>query len=301
MTGKSTLRSIGQVLSGLKGEFPDVSISKIRFLESEGLLAPQRAPSGYRRYADDDVRRLRYILTAQRDHYLPLRVIRDHLELIDAGQDPPLAVSALLGPGGTVPSVPGAAGTPSQAVPGQASAGHRNGLSGASGPGSNAAADGPGQHRLDGQQRGSSAATVRDGHPSSAEPGSRPASGTERSTPRSLPMRLSRVDLLKASGLSESALAELERIQVIQPRRGSRHYGREALALAVAAKRLAVYGIDSRHLRAFKMAADREIGLVEQAIAPHVRRSKNGAELTAEVTQLIVSVHAALVRVGMDR
>ncbi len=88
---------------------------------------------------------------------------------------------------------------------------------------------------------------------------------------------------------------------MIQPRRGSHHYGREALALAVAAKRLAVYGIDSRHLRAFKMAADREIGLVEQAIAPHVRRAKGSSDVAAEVTQLIISVHAALVRIGMDR
>ena len=70
------LRSIGQVLAVLKPDFDDVSISKIRFLESEGLIAPERAPSGYRRYAESDVERLRYILTVQRNHYLPLKVIR---------------------------------------------------------------------------------------------------------------------------------------------------------------------------------------------------------------------------------
>src|ERR1700761_7097670 len=70
---------IGEVLAQLSGEFPDVRISKIRFLESEGLIEPARSPSGYRRFSRHDVQRLRYILTAQRDHYLPLRVIRERL------------------------------------------------------------------------------------------------------------------------------------------------------------------------------------------------------------------------------
>ncbi|HEY5848390.1 MAG TPA: MerR family transcriptional regulator, partial [Microlunatus sp.] len=82
-------RSIGQVLAVLKGEFGDISISKIRFLESEGLITPQRAPSGYRRYSGADVDRLRYVLTVQRDHYLPLKVIREQLEMMDRGQTPP--------------------------------------------------------------------------------------------------------------------------------------------------------------------------------------------------------------------
>lgn len=85
----SPLRSIGAVLDILKAEFPDISISKIRFLESEGLVSPERAPSGYRRYADGDIDRLRYILTVQRDHYLPLKVIRNHLDMMDQGMAPP--------------------------------------------------------------------------------------------------------------------------------------------------------------------------------------------------------------------
>ncbi|MGB7961483.1 MAG: MerR family transcriptional regulator, partial [Propionicimonas sp.] len=83
------LRSIGQVLAVLKADFPDVSISKIRFLEAEGLISPERAPSGYRRYAESDIERLRYILDVQKNHYLPLKVIREHLELMDRGQPPP--------------------------------------------------------------------------------------------------------------------------------------------------------------------------------------------------------------------
>src|SRR3954471_24542639 len=88
-SGREVTRSIGQVLTVLSGEFPDISISKIRFLESEGLITPQRAPSGYRRYAEHDVERLRYVLLVQREHYLPLKVIREPLEMMDRGQTPP--------------------------------------------------------------------------------------------------------------------------------------------------------------------------------------------------------------------
>ncbi|MDR2930008.1 MAG: MerR family transcriptional regulator [Propionibacteriaceae bacterium] len=72
----------------LKPEYPDISISKIRFLETEGLITPERAPSGFRRYSKADIERLRYILSAQKDNYLPLKVIRENLELIDRGVEP---------------------------------------------------------------------------------------------------------------------------------------------------------------------------------------------------------------------
>lgn len=258
MAANSTLRSIGQVLASLKGEFPDISISKIRFLESEGLVSPQRAPSGYRRYADSDVERLRYILRVQKTQYLPLKVIREHLEQMDRGLEPPRLASTPNPSASTGPT----AGTGDRSDP-------RSSVPAATG----AADDGQGRAKPNG---------VR---------------------PAAKPIRLSRADLLEASGLTESALTELESIQVVVPRRGTQYYGREALAIAVAARRLAVYGIDSRHLRAFKLAADREIGLVEQAIAPHTRRPRrNGQDdVAAEVTQLVIGVHAALIRTGMDR
>jgi DNA-binding transcriptional MerR regulator len=82
--------SIGEVLGQLRAEFPDVTISKIRFLEAEGLIEPQRTSSGYRKFSRDDVGRLRYVLAAQRDNYLPLRVIKGHLEAIDRGLQPPV-------------------------------------------------------------------------------------------------------------------------------------------------------------------------------------------------------------------
>ncbi|MBA3528749.1 MAG: MerR family transcriptional regulator [Propionibacteriaceae bacterium] len=228
MSAKSTSRSIGQVLASLKGDFPDISISKIRFLESEGLIAPERAPSGYRRYAPPDIERLRYVLSVQRDHYLPLKVIREHLQMMDRGMSPPSVESIR----------PIATESPQPPQPAQ---------------------------------------------------------------PPKQPLRLSRQDLLEASGLSEAALVDLERTQIVVCKRGTSHYGREALTLAIAAKRMAEYGIDGRHLRAFKMSADREVGLVEQAIAPHVRRAGGNKDVSGEVTQLVISFHAALVRTAMER
>src|SRR6478752_5684979 len=78
--------SIGEVLGLLRPEFPDVTISKLRFLEAEGLIEPMRAPSGYRKYTRAHVERLRFVLTAQRDRYLPLRVIREQIEALDRGE-----------------------------------------------------------------------------------------------------------------------------------------------------------------------------------------------------------------------
>ena len=165
-------RSIGQVLPLLKSEFPDISISKIRFLESEGLVAPERAPSGYRRYSEADVDRLRYILRMQRDHYLPLKVIRENLSMMDRGIEAPTA------------------DTPAAQAP-------------AANP----------------------------------KPVSVPETGPPaQESPR--PIKLTRRELIQVSGLSEATLIELERQQMVVPRRGSLYYGREALTLCVVARKL---------------------------------------------------------------
>ena len=230
---RGATRSIGQVLAVLRPEFPEISISKIRFLESEGLVAPQRAASGYRRYTDADVERLRYVLGVQREHYVPLKVIRDHLAQIDRGLTPP-SLGSVRQPDGSESDEPAAAPAPPPAV-------------------------------------------------------------------AKAPIRLSRAELLEASGLTDAALSELERNQIVLTRRGSSSYGRDALTLAIAARRLGEYGLDGRHLRAFKMAADREVGLVEQAIAPHLRRTGGNRDVAGEVTQLVISFHAALVRTAMER
>lgn len=220
------LRSIGQVLAVLKPEFPDVSISKIRFLESEGLISPERAPSGYRRYAESDIDRLRYILDVQKNHYLPLKVIREHLDMIDRGEQPPTP---------TAPPPPGETAEPEEVVTPQPRAPKR-------------------------------------------------------------PIRVTRRELLKLSGLGEAALSELERHALVVPRRGTVYYGRDALTVAVIARKLAAYGIDARHLRVIKQAAEREVGLIEQAVAPHLRRNPAARQLPAEVMQLVLHAHAAIMR-----
>ena len=88
---QSARKSIGQALADLSAEFPEEEIkeSKLRFLESEGLVEPERTPSGYRKYSVEDMERLRYIIRAQREHYLPLKVIKEHLDAIDRGLEPP--------------------------------------------------------------------------------------------------------------------------------------------------------------------------------------------------------------------
>jgi DNA-binding transcriptional MerR regulator len=104
--------TIGEVLAVLRDDFPDVTISKIRYLESEDLVHPQRTPSGYRKFSRADVSRLRYVLAAQRDQYLPLRVIKEHLEALDRGEPLPAAA----GPG-SVPPPPAAAGDDDNGIP----------------------------------------------------------------------------------------------------------------------------------------------------------------------------------------
>ena len=226
--------SIGEVLGKLRNDFPDVTISKIRFLESEGLIEPQRTPSGYRKFTNSDLERLRYVLLAQRDQYLPLRVIKGNLDALDRGLQP-AAVS------GGVP------------VPRLAT--------------------------IDGELA--------------------PANFAENTD-----MRLSREELLKASGVTEEQLIELESYGLIAPR--GRHYDSDSLAIARAVTEMSGFGIEPRHLRSFKSAADREIGLIEQVITPLIRQKSSEAKARAEEVQreiaaLSVRLHAALVRGGLHR
>lgn len=114
------------------------------------------------------------------------------------------------------------------------------------------------------------------------------------------PMKLTRRELLQVSGLSEATLIELERQQMVMPRRGSIYYGREALTLCVVARKLQAYGMDTRHLRAIKQAAEREAGLVEQAVRPHLARSANPAQTLHDVSQLVVHAHAAMMHTLLE-
>lgn len=230
----SATRSIGAVLKILAEDFPDISISKIRFLEGEGLISPERAPSGYRRYAEADIERLRYILDVQKNHYLPLKVIRENLAAIDAGADP-----ASLTTPAPVP-VPERTVEPETLLP---------------------------------------RATVA------------PPPGAPKR-----PVHITRRELLRMSGLGESALAELERHALVVPKHGTAYYGRDALTVAVAARKLRAYGMDARHLRAIKQAAEREAALVDQAAAPHIRRGAASRQAVSDVMRLVLITHGALLR-----
>jgi DNA-binding transcriptional MerR regulator len=229
--------SIGEVLNRLRGDFSDITISKIRFLESEGLIEPQRTPSGYRKFTTSDLDRLRYVLLAQRDQYLPLKVIKDNLDAIDRGLQPAQV---------------GAVATPR--------------------PTMNIAT-------IDGEMAPSSFGEVSE-------------------------MRLSRDELLKNSGLNEEQLIELEGYGLIAPR--GRHYDGDALAVAKAVTEMGGFGIEPRHLRSFKSAADREIGLIEQVITPLTRQKNSDSkaraqEVQKEIASLSIRLHAALVRGGLNR
>ena len=221
--------TIGEVLAQLRGEFADVSISKIRFLESEGLIEPARSPSGYRRFGPADVERLRYILAAQRDKYLPLRVIKDRLAAIDRGEDP--APRAPLG------LVAGSSG----------------------------------------RSEGEAVAAVG-------------------------PSLLTRRELASAAGISDEMLAELEDFGLVE--RTGRHFGVEAITVASTAAALARFGVQPRHLRAVKAAAERETALIDQVVAPIMRQRSPGArdraaEVAREIAALSLRLHAALVEAGL--
>lgn len=232
-----SLMTIGDVLGLLRPEFPDITISKIRFLESEGLIEPQRSPSGYRKFAAADVERLRFVLTAQRDHYMPLRVIRQHLEARDRGE--------------TVPAL--------------------------------------------GARRGNGNGS----EPAQKRPRTLVAADTTADEPA---VRLTRRQLLDGAGIGEDLLARLEEYGLV--RRIGTHYQGEALAVARAAAALGAFGFEVRHLRAVKAAADRQVGLIEQMVAPQLRRrSPDAHELAAEtareIAALSVRLHAALISTGL--
>lgn len=231
------LLNIGQVLDLLRPDFPDITIPKIRFWEEKGLIKPQRTPSGYRKFSDADVDRLRYVLRMKRDHYLPLDVIREHLDAIDRGLEPPQIEPV-------VPTVPRVA----------------------------LASDGL------------------------------PAAESFRRTDK---FRLSRKELVKIAEVEDDLLAQLEEFGLVAAG-PTGHYDTDALVILQAARDLAEFGLEPRHLRAFKTAADREVGLVEQVVAP-VRRSRDASasaraeEAVSEIAALTVRLHATLVKAGLRR
>ncbi|WP_108987818.1 transcriptional regulator FtsR [Streptomyces coelicoflavus] len=224
----SGLMSIGAVLNALRDEFPDITISKIRFLESEGLVEPRRTPAGYRKFSAHDVERLGQVLRMQRDHYLPLKVIREHLDAVERGE----AVS--------LPRV--------------------------------------------GRQR--------DGEQAVPEPAEGPTVA-----------RIGRDELLAAAGIGDQELKEWESYGLLAPLADGA-YDAEAVTVASLVVELGRFGIEPRHLRVMKAAADRDAGLVDQVVAP-LKRHRNpqtrahAEARTKELAGLAVKLHAALVQTAL--
>jgi DNA-binding transcriptional MerR regulator len=230
--------SIGEVMALLKPEFPDITVSKIRFLEGAGLVHPRRSASGYRKFSEDDVARLRFVLRAQRDQYLPLRVIRERLaDLEAAGRQPPAAERP---PREPPPSAPPAAAGPPRHLP----------------------------------------------QPAPARPAPPSARGLLAGAPPS-DAQFSREELCRAAGTTVDRLAELEEFGLITARgtgeRGSWYDGEDLVVLRLA-RDLADYGLEARHLRMYKIFAEREAALFEQVVSPLVRQRNPEARTRARET-----------------
>lgn len=249
--------SIGSVLDLLRPDFPDITISKIRFLEAEGLIRPERTPSGYRRFSVADCERLRFVLTAQRDQYLPLKVIKEQLEAIDSG-------AATLG----VREARARARTT------RPDTGHPV-------PDDNADVPPRLPRRL----------------------GVPPGRVTSDDFEFDHQIRVTQADLLDRAGIDEAFLNDLVRANLITPGPAG-FFDADAVTLAATAKAMAEFGLEARHLRAFKLAADREAALVAQIAAPIAKSRDAGARARAEETvrelaALSLTLHASLVKASV--
>jgi DNA-binding transcriptional MerR regulator len=271
--------SIGEVLSLLQEDFPDVSISKIRFLESQGLLDPERTPSGYRKFYDADILRLRWILRQQRENFLPLKVIKDRLARGDVdfremiGPPPPepepepepvhrpVPVAERRGsvaPASLLQEAPTSTPTPT--------------------PRPHDGAGLPGQHP--------------------APSGARPLLDGDDTG-----VSLTIDELARATGLSAREIGDLERFGMLtsRPLGATAYYDEEALTVARLAAAFRSHGVEARHLRMYKMAAQREVGLFEQLLLPILRKRSPGArreaaELANEMASLGDSLRRAMLR-----
>lgn len=224
--------SIGAVLDLLRPDFPDVTISKIRFLEAEGLVTPERSPSGYRRFTAYDCARLRFVLTAQRDRYLPLKVIKAQLDAQPDGRVPEHRSSY------PVPRL----------VP-----------------------------------------VSDDGGPERDGPVGTPT-----------PIRLSRENLRERSGVRDDLITALCRAGIITTGAGG-FFDEHSVVIAQCAAALAEYGVEPRHLRAFRSAADRQSDLIAQIAGPVGKAGTTGArdradELAREVAALAITLHTSLIK-----
>ncbi|MFV0461202.1 MAG: MerR family transcriptional regulator [Actinomycetales bacterium] len=224
------LLSIGEVLSRLQPDFPDLTHSKVRFLESSGLVEPRRTASGYRKFTESDIERIRLILVLQRDHYMPHKAIKEYLDAQDRGLNPSLSPREV--PVAPTPTMP----------------------------------------------------TVDVG-------------ASRRTT-----MRLRPAELAATAGVDTKTVSNLETFGLIRASSAG-YYDADAVEVATLAGQLSHFGIEPRHLRLFRIAADREISLIEQVTSPGRHRSEDGAaqadEAAREIAGVCLQLHTALVRTAL--
>jgi DNA-binding transcriptional MerR regulator len=300
MSARSYL-SIGDVLTLLRQEFPDVTISKIRFLESQGLIDPERTPSGYRKFYDGDVERLRVILREQRENFLPLRVIRDRLEsgeIDDSGSitpprglrnvpftalDPDATGEQMLPPGTVVPTGhhPAAqlriAAPPVPVVAPVAAS-----IASAPAPVSSAARIGP---AANGGTPSNVAAQFF--APVAAAPGF-----------ESVPDTFVAAELCSLAGLTQKQLSELESYGLVNGKGAGTTalYSTSDLHVAKAAAGFLAKGVEVRHLRGWKQSAEREASLFEQLVLPLLRQRNPQSRAQAGETLQELSEMGAVLR-----
>jgi DNA-binding transcriptional MerR regulator len=250
--------SIGEVLALLQEEFPDVTISKIRFLEKEGLIDPERTPSGYRKFYDGDVACLRWILRQQRENYLPLKVIRERITSGAWQEEPNEPTPAPTSPPTLVAVDPVSEPTPAAAPPAAAAPSERS---------------------------------------------DRPVRAVDAVDSGVSGVSLTTEELAASAGLDNDTIAELARYGLLAGRQvGSAVlYDDEALVVARLAAAFLRQGVEPRHLRMYKMSADREAGFLEQLASPMVRQRDPAArrqafELVGELCSLGDQLRASLLR-----
>ena len=310
VTGPSRVRShlsIGEVLALLQQDYPDITISKIRFLESQGLLNPERTPSGYRKFYDHDVEQLRWVLRQQKENFLPLKVIKDRLAAgrIDApasdsglldlnaadGTDPTSEqrlLRAAADPSKRTEPLPRTRDVPAGDTPAIDTPATDTAAGATDEPVTNepAIVDHPGHN--DGTARHVGVGS---------EPGSMDLGVAVSS------VSMSARELCSASGLTPRTLAELERYGLVTARTLGHDavYDEDALVVANLAAAMGAFGLDPRHLRMFKVAAEREAGMYEQMALPRIRTNRSESRRqalddVARVAGLAEQLHRALLR-----
>ena len=273
--------SIGDVLDQLRPEFSDITISKIRFLESQGLIDPERTASGYRKFSPTDIERLRFILREQREHFLPLKVIKERLDQLDQGTTP--------GPPVSRRASAKAAADDGESAPAPK---RRKAKAPVAQPLFEMA-----RREAESDEARAATAAVHD----SEGPDEYRWSETE--------VILTRAELARAAGITDAELGQLEEYGLIAPAHTSRDrvlFDDDALVIARVAAQFMRHGVEARHLRMYRAFAEREAGLFEQVLLPYRRQRNPEAqartqETLGELSGLGRQLRTALLRQAVRR